>query len=139
MTPEDLARIHQAAFDLPPPWTADAFAQMLSLPGTFLIARDGAFALGRAVLDEAELLTLAVAPPLHRRGLGRACLIAFEAEARRRGAATSHLEVAADNAPAIGLYAAGGYRQTGRRPGYYRAADGRVCDAVLMARDLIAR
>ncbi|MGR3757253.1 MAG: GNAT family N-acetyltransferase [Tranquillimonas sp.] len=139
MTPDDLARLHAAAFDMPPPWPARAFEQLLALPGTFLIARDGAFALGRVVLDESELLTLAVAPPLRRRGLGRTCLIAYEQGARQRGATLSHLEVAADNGPAIALYGARGYRQTGRRPGYYRGADGRPRDAVLMARGLIAR
>jgi ribosomal-protein-alanine N-acetyltransferase len=87
------------------------------------------------VAGEAELLTLAVAPPARRRGRGRALLAAFEQGARERGACEAFLEVAADNAPAVALYAGAGYSELGRRPGYYSRAAGAV-DALLMGRAL---
>ena len=101
---------------------------MLALPGHFgLLAVAGTepvgFALGRAVADEAEVLTLAVNPEARRTGLGRALMQAVAEEARRRGAVELFLEVAAANAPARALYAALGAVQAGRRRAYYPDGD----------------
>jgi GNAT superfamily N-acetyltransferase len=79
-----MAALHAAAMTVPRPWTEAEFAALLSTPGTFATGDATAFALGRAILDEAELLTIATHPGRRRRGLGRACLAAFEAEARAR-------------------------------------------------------
>lgn len=92
--------------------------------------------MGRVIADEAELLTLAVAPPARRQGLGRGLLAHFLDEARRRGATRAFLEVAADNGPACALYQAGGFAEDGRRRGYYRGPDGVVVDALLLSRAL---
>lgn len=132
-----LARRHAAAFARDAPWSETAFAGLLGLPGVFLCDTPEGFALGRVVLDEAELLTLAVAPEHRRAGAGRALLAAFEAAAAARGATTAFLEVAADNAPALALYVGAGWRQGGRRQGYYRRADGRAADALLLSRALV--
>jgi ribosomal-protein-alanine N-acetyltransferase len=94
------------------------------------------FALYRAVADEAELLTLAVAPERRRRGLGAGLLAACEAGARAAGATRMFLEVAAGNAAARALYDRAGFRQCGRRPGYYRRPDGGRDDAVVMEKAL---
>jgi len=59
-------------------WSAADIAALLASPGAFaFLVRDEAdavraFALARAAVDEAELLTLAVAPDARRRGLGAA-------------------------------------------------------------------
>lgn len=119
MSPEELAALHARAFTSPPPWSAAAFADALADPASFLLTRDGAFLLGRAVAGEAELLTLATDPARRRQGLARALLADFAAEARARGAASAFLEVAEDNAPARALYAAAGWETAGRRPRYY--------------------
>lgn len=135
MTPDGLARLHQEAFDQGRPWSAEEFAQLLSSPATFLIAEeDRAFALGRAMGGEAELLTLVTAKAHRRFGLARACLAGFEAEARARFAESAFLEVAADNDPARALYARAGYRSVGERPGYYPRATGAVAALVLSKR-----
>ncbi|TCP39928.1 GNAT family N-acetyltransferase [Rhodovulum marinum] len=135
-SPADLATLHAVCFTHPCPWSAAEFAALLAGSGVFLAGDATAFALGRAVADEAELLTLAVAPAARRHGLGRARLAAFEAAARSRGAARAFLEVAADNTPARALYAAAGYAPAGLRPGYCTAPDGGAVDALILAKAL---
>lgn len=138
MTPEALATLHTATFSAPPPWSAEAFAALLADPGVFLAAdpRGRAFALGRVVLDEVELLTLATDPAFRRQGLARVCLGDFDRLARVRGGATAFLEVAENNAPALALYAATGWRPAGRRPGYYRAPGGERIAALILCKSL---
>jgi len=106
--------------------------------GTFLVSKeDVGFALGRIVLDEAELLTLAVKPDAQRQGIGRACLSSFEKTAAEQGALRCHLEVAESNKAARALYGDEGWQETGLRKAYYRSENGRV-DAILMMKRLAA-
>lgn len=134
MTPEDLAKIHGRAFHQQRPWSAAEFASLLVAPNVFLVHCERAFALGRVIVDEAELLTLATDPVYQRQGLGLRMLARFHEEAQTRQAARAFLEVASDNFPAIGLYEAVGYASEGKRPGYYRMTDGRTVDALIMSR-----
>jgi len=140
VTPEALAALHARAFTVPRPYSAAEFAAFLDDPRVFLLAaptgHELGFALGRAAADEAELLTLAVSPERRRQGMGRALLDRFEDAARTRGATAAFLEVAAGNAAARALYASAGYRQTGRRPGYYRGARGAAEDALILTKPL---
>ena len=136
MTPEALAALHAAAFDLDRGWSADEFEALLSAPGAILEATEGAFLLGRVTHDEAEVLTLATDPVQRRRGRAAGLLRAFEVSARTRGATAVLLEVAADNRPALALYEGHGYRPAGRRPRYYARADGPAVDALVLRKDL---
>jgi ribosomal-protein-alanine N-acetyltransferase len=138
VTPDALATLHAAAMTTPRPWTATEFAALLASPGVFVTGDARAFAMGRVILDEAELLTIATHPNHRRNGLARAALAAFESVARARGATIAHLEVAADNAPATALYEGAGYARTGLRRGYYSRAEGKAIDALLMAKALRA-
>lgn len=131
MTPETMAALHARAMTTPRPWSGDEFRALLAFPGTFTVGDGTGFALGRVVLDEAELLTLAVDPGLRRQGLGRACLAGFEARAHALGAALAHLEVAESNAAAVALYTASGWTEAGRRRGYYRTREGGSDDALV--------
>lgn len=131
-----LARLHGHCFTLPPPWSEAAFAGLLAQPGVFLLTEAAGFVLGRVILDEAELLTLAVDPAARRQGNGRRLLAAFTAEAAARGATRAVLEVAAGNAAARALYDGAGWTEAGRRRGYYRGADGATDDALILARAL---
>lgn len=127
-----MAALHARCFVRPRPWTEAGLAAALAAPGGFLCTDPAGFALGRAMADEAELLTLAVAPEARRRGAGARLLAAFEAGAAARGARRAYLEVAADNAGALALYARAGWRPAGRRLGYYGAGlDAVVMDKVL--------
>ena len=87
------------------------------------------YACFQAVVDEAELLRVAVATTHRRRGWARALLRAGRSSLRRRGVETVHLEVRHNQAGAIALYHAEGFRVVGRRHGYYRDP---MADALLM-------
>lgn len=136
MTPEDLARLHARAFSMPRPWSAAEFADLLASPHVFLVNEGAAFALGRVIAGEAELLTIATDPDHRRKGLARRTMTGFDRAAAGRGAVIAFLEVAATNAPAIALYTACGWQGTGLRKGYYRAPDGTGIDARIMGKSL---
>ncbi|MCR9124604.1 MAG: GNAT family N-acetyltransferase [Rhodobacteraceae bacterium] len=132
MTPDDMARLHLAAYDAGRPWTAAEFAGLLRADTTFHVGDTHGFAVVRCVLDEAELLTIVVHRAWRKRGIARGLMAAWHDRARDAGAARAYLEVARDNAPARALYAGCGYAVTGCRAGYY---DGGI-DALLMSRSL---
>jgi ribosomal-protein-alanine N-acetyltransferase len=134
VTPDALAAIHAAAFTDPRPWSAAEFAALMAGPGVFLHSLARGLVMGRVILDEAELLTIAVHPQAQGQGLGAQLLARFETESLARGATTGFLEVSAANPGAQRLYARAGWRETGRRRGYYRDGSGAPCDAILMAR-----
>jgi ribosomal-protein-alanine N-acetyltransferase len=134
-----LAEVHAAAFATP--WSFEDIRPMLSARGAFALGVDAAagglagFILCRVIAGEAEVLTLAVRPEHRRHGLGRALLAAAEAIASNTATAM-FLEVAADNAAAIALYAAAGYEAVGRRASYYARPAGAGADAIVMRRAL---
>lgn len=120
--PEDapeLARIHAAAFPAGAGWSADTITTLLGLSGVFGLQAPGGFILARRILDEAEILTLAVHPDARRQGLGAALVETATMAAAAAGAKVMFLEVAEANAPALALYAAAGFEQAGRRRDYY--------------------
>jgi len=135
-TPTDapaLATIHAAAFSPAEAWGEDAIVLQLVLPGTFgLIDRRGGMLLGRIAAGEAEVLTLAVAPPARRQGVATALLRGTKALVQERGGTTMFLEVAVGNAPAQALYQQEGFVEVGRRRRYY--AD--CSDALVLRCDL---
>ena len=137
MTPEQMAELHARAFaGSGRAWTAQEFADLLKSATVFCVGDTRAFALGRVIADEAELLTLATAPDHRREGLGKAVLSAFEDIARQKGAQTAFLEVAHDNQGAIPLYLQTGYQEIARRRGYYRKPDGQKADALILQKRL---
>jgi ribosomal-protein-alanine N-acetyltransferase len=131
-----LAVLHAAAF--PTPWDAAAFATLLDQAGVFVLEDPDGFILLRVVADEAEILTLAVQPAARRRGLGARLVREGAAVAAARGATRLFLEVADDNAAALGLYARAGFAKAGRRPGYYARSDGGRQDALILTLNLTA-
>jgi [ribosomal protein S18]-alanine N-acetyltransferase len=146
LRPEDsaaVAALHRE--DFARPWTDGEFASLLAQDAVFGFAarpvgsRGGAFAgfvLARLAADEAEILTIAVARAHRRQGLGRELMDAVLRELHRERAATLFLEVDETNAPALALYRRLGFRQVGRRPGYYGGAGEARSGALVMRRDL---
>lgn len=130
MDAEEMARIYAAAFPKGRAWSAAELQALIDGPGGFVVTCEHGFAIGRSIAGEAELITIALDPKAQGRGAGRALLAAFEAGS---DADVLFLEVAEDNAAARALYLSAGWRETGRRRGYYARASGAV-DAVLMGK-----
>jgi ribosomal-protein-alanine N-acetyltransferase len=121
-------------------WTRSQCLGVLAMPGVrltlaFFDAEPAGFAMTRTIMDEAELLLLAVAPAQRRRGVGGALLRGTIGDAQGAGVATLHLEVRAGN-EAIRLYEEAGFAKVGERRGYYRGRDGRGYDALTYSRPL---
>jgi len=137
MTPEALAAVHARAFaGQGRAWHVREFAGLLADRRVFLIGDSRSFALGRAVADEAEILTIATDPDCRRQGLARHVMDAFEAAAVARRAETAFLEVAADNTAGLGLYRSAGYTEVARRKAYYATRTGQRTDALIMRKPL---
>jgi ribosomal-protein-alanine N-acetyltransferase len=139
---EEVDALMLAAFDANygEAWTRGQLDAVLAMPGVWLtLARQGrrvvGFSLHRIILDEAELLLLAIAPDMRRRGIARGLIERGCAEARATGARRVHLEVR-DGNPATALYASAGFTPAGRRREYYRGVGGRISDALTLCRDL---
>lgn len=135
---DEVMAIMTAAFDgqYGEAWTRSQCAGILPMTGVRLVVAqaDGSaevvgFALYRSVIDDAELLLLAVSPDAQRNGVGRKLLSRFVADAKTKGAARIHLEVR-DGNPAIRMYEAAGFVEAGRRRNYYTGSDGRQRDAL---------
>jgi len=140
MTPARMAEIHAAAFDgHGQVWSEAEIAAMRAQPLIdYVAAGDDGFVLLQLVPPEAEILTLAVDPAAQGRGLGAVLLDVAGELAARGGAETLFLEVAEDNATARDLYARAGFRETGRRRGYYARVGAAPVDALLLTRSLAA-
>lgn len=125
-------------------WGDQWVTRILSLPGTaaaLALAPDPVGPIGFALcLPAGEAFDLAAIGVLaeHRRGgIGRALLARMAEKARAAGAARLMLEVADDNAAALGFYRKEGFAEAGRRRAYYRARPGGAPrDALILSRPL---
>lgn len=95
------------------------------------------FIISRKVLDEGEVLTLAVAPKYRRQGVAAALLEAHLSAMALERVRHLFLEVDEGNDPAKVLYAKFGFVEKGRREGYYRAEEGHRATALIMRKDVI--
>ncbi len=125
----ELANLHQKCFPHKP-WSADDFAD-LKKSGCEIIASQNGFIVWRAVADEAELISIGVAPDARRTGIGATMIGIMEGELKKSGVKSVFLEVAENNTAARNLYEQNGYVQISVRPKYY---DG--IDAIMMKKDL---
>ncbi|WP_210009141.1 ribosomal protein S18-alanine N-acetyltransferase [Aquirhabdus parva] len=122
------------------PWTANQFHESLNAGQRCTVITDGqqvvGFCILQPVLDEANLLLMAIDPALQGQGLGY-LLLEESIERLGEGCVMIFLEVRQSNQAAIGLYQKAGFHQMGIRKNYYLAdrahfASGKE-DAVLMA------
>lgn len=125
----ELEHLHALCFPHKP-WSAADFAD-LKKSGCDIMASQNGFIVYRAVLDEAELITIGVHPDARRGGIAATMIELMVRDLAARGVKRVFLEVAENNHPARALYEKHGFAVVGRRPKYY---DG--VDAILMARDL---
>ena len=121
-------------------WTSAQCISALSLPqNRLLLAIDGTqlagFALSRWVLDEEELLMIAIAPQKQRLGSGRILLDAVVRNAKSENRTKIFLEVR-DGNDAMRFYGAIGFAEIGRRKQYYQGNNGLCFDAITMVKIL---
>ena len=89
------------------------------------------YLLATIILDEAEILSIAVSSDHQNCGRGAGLLGHFLAYIDTQDVKTALLEVAADNVSALTLYQRHGFAEFGRRPSYYKRSYG-DCDAIMM-------
>ena len=128
--PEDLASIYlieEACFQPPLRFSRAYLERMVSKKNTATwIAEDGEMA-GFAITEWYEeagaliayIQTIEVTPARRGQGVGGELMRRVESSAREAGATAIWLHVDAENARAIGLYEAHGYRREGRKANYY--------------------
>ena len=116
-SPEDsmaIAALHAKLF--PTAWDSDAIQALIEHPASLALiaARPGreivGFIIAQIAADEAEILTVGVAPESQRHGVGRQLVDGVARAAARSDARRLFLDVAAGNAPA------GNARPTTRSP-----------------------
>jgi len=129
-----LARLAAAA--LPEAWSERGFAEEIEAPQARVwVVRcpDGepiGYLVAHAVLEEIQVLSLAVDASYRRLGIGRR--LVEHALEQEPGAAIAHLEVRSNDAGAQAFYARLRFRAIGRRPGFYPGG----VDAISLSRVL---
>lgn len=105
-------------------WSENAFTEALNNKNALIFAAvcDGeviGFLNGSFVLDEAELLNIAVTAKSRRMGAAGALVESFFAELEVLSVKTVFLEVRESNSGAISLYEKYGFEKSGMRKNYY--------------------
>jgi ribosomal-protein-alanine N-acetyltransferase len=122
---------------LRPSWGCERIRTHIRHPESVVLrARCGAVTAGFAIMrytDEIAHLNLLAVDPLHRRrGVGRRLVRWLEETALTAGSFIIGLELRSENAGARAFYAALGYRELARIPGYYQGVEA----AIRMQRDV---
>jgi ribosomal-protein-alanine N-acetyltransferase len=121
------------------PWSAGNFHDSIHAGYNAWVYEVGGQIIGHvvlvAILDEAHLLNITIAPAWRRQGLGRVLLEHAMHSARQKSVRTLFLEVRPSNGPAIALYENMGFEAFALRKSYYPARQGRE-DALVMRKIL---
>jgi [ribosomal protein S18]-alanine N-acetyltransferase len=94
------------------------------------------FILSRRAADEAEILSIAVAPAWQGRGLAGRLLLLHLRRLAGLGIRAVYLEVDERNVPARRLYARAGFAEVGRRQGYYAQSGESGATALVLRRNI---
>lgn len=135
---DDIAALHARLFD--PPWDRESICALIEHPAAAAFVAQvrepkalAGFVIGQVAADEAEILSIGVAPEWQRRGIARTMVQGLVRAARRAEVERLFLEVAVDNTAANKLYRGLGFAAAGRRKAYYRRPGGQPVDAVVLA------
>ena len=132
----EIARIEAECFN--DPWSMDSLLAAVSDKNRYVAVKSccdnvvAGYILCSTVLDEAELLRIAVSPSYRRDGIARSLIKEAKrllCEKNNNGSFCIYLEVRQSNTAALRLYESCGFLQCGLRRNYYSHPDE---DAVLM-------
>ena len=117
-----VAELEKACFS--DPWPESVLSHELENElSLWLVAKNGDTVLGyigsQSVLDEADMMNLAVRETVRRQGIARLLVLSLCRQLHEKGVMSLTLEVRDSNEPAIRLYSSLGFLQVGRRPNYY--------------------
>lgn len=135
-----IAALHAALF--PTAWDRDAIQALIEHPASLALVATRpsrmvvGFIIAQIAADEAEILSIGVAPDQQRHGIGRRLVDGAARSAARSEARRLFLDVADSNVAARALYASCGFAEIGRRKAYYTLPGGVREDALQLARDL---
>jgi len=134
----EIAALHGRLFD--PPWDVGNVAQLIEHPAAAAFVAQmrvpnalAGFLIAQIAADEAEILSIGVAPEWQRRGIARHMVEGLVRAARRAEVKRLFLEVAISNTAANRLYKGLGFTAVGRRKGYYQRPGAEPVDAVVLA------
>lgn len=119
-----IAELETICFSMP--WSENAIAGELTNPlSLWLVAVEGETVAGyvgsQSVMDEADMMNVAVAPEYRRKGVGRELVLSLIEQLRNNDVHSLSLEVRPTNVAAIRMYEQLGFTCVGRRPGYYKS------------------
>lgn len=117
-----IARLEAQCFS--DPWSEKSIASELENPlSLWLVAEENGQVFGyvgsQTVLDESDMMNVAVDPRFRRQGIARALIETLIAELSKMGSRCLRLEVRVSNENARALYARMGFQQLGLRKNYY--------------------
>lgn len=117
-----IARLEAQCFSAP--WSEKSIASELENPlSLWLVAEENGQVFGyvgsQTVLDESDMMNVAVDPRFRRQGIARALIETLIAELAKMGSRCLRLEVRVSNENARALYECMGFQQLGLRKNYY--------------------
>lgn len=134
----DIPRINQIEQQVTPhPWRENQFVDSHTKHSCLSLILNGqviGYAIYHVVVDEAEILNIAIAPDYQGKGYGRELLDDLVNTLTKR-AKRLFLEVRASNDTAIQLYDSAGFVEICLRTNYYQTKNGPE-DAIMMAMEL---
>ena len=118
---EQIAKLEKLCFS--DPWSENSIASELCNPlSLWLVAEAAGTVVGyvgsQTVMDETDMMNIAVHPECRRQGVAAALVNALIASLKDAGSHSLTLEVRASNAPARALYDMLGFQQVGLRRNY---------------------
>ena len=122
-------------------WTLEQCQSTMLIPGAHVVAAfDGdrpiGFAFWLTVVDNSELLLLAVLPELRGQGVGKILLEEWIDRSKEARVQNLFLEVRETN-NALDFYRLFGFDVIGKRPNYYKLPDGNNLAALTMKKSFI--
>lgn len=130
MVPEDaeaVEKVEKACFAVP--WSRESFWREAANENTlYLLVLDQDLSEEDQIIGyvgcwilcgEGQITNVAVSPAYRGKGVGTEMLAKLIELVKEKGSTAMTLEVRPSNAPALALYRKFGFKEAGRRPGYY--------------------